>query len=85
MYQVHFSNKVMKCLDSITSVSNQRIVEKAIGLKTDPRPVGVKLLKNKKDRSYRIRVGDYRIVYDINDVLKRVEIIDIGHRRDIYR
>jgi mRNA interferase RelE/StbE len=53
-------------------------------LATDPRPPGVKKLKG-SDGLYRIRVGDYRIIYEIQDRLLVVLIVTVGHRRDIYK
>ncbi|MGA0557011.1 type II toxin-antitoxin system RelE family toxin [Larkinella sp. VNQ87] len=51
-------------------------------LADNPRPFGCKKLKGRK--GYRIRVGDYRVVYEINDGILVVLIIDVGHRREIY-
>ncbi|MCX7716119.1 MAG: type II toxin-antitoxin system RelE/ParE family toxin [Endomicrobia bacterium] len=48
----------------------------------NPRPLGVKKLKEKV---YRIRVGDYRIVYFVDDTEKVVTILKIGHRKEVYR
>ena len=53
-------------------------------IRINPRPQGVKKLKGECD-AYRIRVGDYRVVYEIFDREIRVLVIAIGHRRDIYR
>ena len=52
-------------------------------LKENPRPFGA--IKLKGWNLYRIRVGDYRILYTINDKDKIIEIIAIGHRKDIYK
>jgi len=54
------------------------------GLRVNPRPNGSKKL-NKEDPLYRIRVGDYRVVYQIQDKILLVLILKVGHRRDIYR
>jgi mRNA interferase RelE/StbE len=50
----------------------------------EPRPVGCKKLIGSKNR-WRIRIGNYRILYEINDDLKTVEIFRIAHRKDVYR
>ncbi|WP_306296985.1 type II toxin-antitoxin system RelE/ParE family toxin [Nostoc sp. C052] len=50
----------------------------------EPRPNGVKKLQA-DDNSYRIRVGDYRVVYEIGDDVLIVTVIKIGHRSDIYK
>ncbi len=53
-------------------------------LSAAPRPPGAKVLAG-PERFYRIRVGDYRIVYRINDDTLSVLVISVGHRRDVYR
>jgi len=53
-------------------------------LKNNPRPVNVKKLL-KQESYYRIRVGDYRIVYEVNDKGKTVNIFRIRHRKEAYR
>ncbi len=54
-----------------------------VALGKNPRPVGYKKLAARTD--YRIRKGDYRIVYEINDVEKKVTVLAIRHRKDVYR
>jgi len=61
-----------------------RIRQAIDSLADDPRPSGVKKLKG-PDGFYRVRIGDYRIVYDIRDKELVVIIIRIGHRKEIYR
>jgi len=53
------------------------------GLREDPRPVGCKKLAERQ--GWRIRFGDYRILYKIDDTNKTVTVTDVGHRREIYR
>jgi mRNA interferase RelE/StbE len=53
-------------------------------LETNPRPAGCKKLKGYKDL-WRIRQGDYRIIYSIQDKIVQVEVLAIGNRRDIYK
>lgn len=55
------------------------------GLKENPRPNGVKKLKSTDENLYRIRVGDYRILYTIEDTIQIVDITKVGHRRYIYK
>lgn len=62
----------------------QRIVAKINGLAKDPRPRGSEKLAGYEDR-YRLRQGNYRIVYLIDDQAGFVTIYRIGHRRDVYR
>jgi mRNA interferase RelE/StbE len=54
------------------------------GLAEEPRPDGVVKLKG-EENAYRVRVGDYRIVYEVRDNVLLVLIVKIGHRREIYR
>lgn len=53
-------------------------------LAANPRPYGSRKFRG-KDNSYRIRVGDYRIIYCINDSTRQVNILAVGHRREVYR
>ena len=54
-----------------------------LDLGNDPRPKGIKKLKSRD--GFRIRVGVYRIIYDVYDSVFVVDIIDLGHRKDIYK
>ena len=62
----------------------KRIKERIDGLAANPRPPGAKKLKGESDL-YRLRSGNYRIIYSIEDVRLIVLVIRIGHRRDVYR
>lgn len=53
-------------------------------LGTEPRPSGVKPLKGYRPW-LRVRVGDYRIIYDVNDTARTVTVAVVGHRREVYR
>ena len=53
------------------------------GLETIPRPPDVKKLKGRD--AWRIRVGDYRVIYEIHDRVLQIIVITVGHRREIYR
>ena len=53
-------------------------------LAIEPRPEGSKKLKSSDENLWRIRIGDYRVLYIIEDTIKVVEIRKIGHRKDIY-
>ena len=60
-----------------------RIKTRMLALESDPRPSGSKKLS--ESNRYRIRAGDYRVVYAIDDAHKHVTILSIGHRREVYR
>ena len=61
----------------------ESITPRILALELNPRPHGVKKLK--MFEYYRIRVGDYRVIFAINDRKEVVKVLDIGHRKDIYR
>lgn len=82
-YSLIFKVSVKKELGQISKPYLQKILSKIESLSYAPRPFGVKLLRG-QERYYRIRQGDYRIVYDINESAKRVTIVAIGHRREVY-
>ncbi|GAA3945410.1 type II toxin-antitoxin system RelE/ParE family toxin [Microbacterium soli] len=65
-------------------VKEQRVLRDAIlGLKVDPRPNGCTKLTGRD--AYRLRVGNYRVIYEINDTEVIVTVVRVGHRRDIYQ
>ncbi|MBP9854513.1 MAG: type II toxin-antitoxin system RelE/ParE family toxin [Candidatus Omnitrophica bacterium] len=84
MYNVIIERRVYKDLDKIPLSDVEKIYEQILALQQDPRPSGTKKLKGSKDR-YRIRQGDYRIVYILDDNKKTVSIILVRHRKDVYR
>jgi mRNA interferase RelE/StbE len=84
MYIVTFKNSAYKELERLPKATVRKIAAAIDGLEIDPRPVGVKKLKDSNEDLYRIRVGDYRVIYAINDGIKIVNILRIGHRKDIY-
>jgi len=62
----------------------RRIVAAISALSDDPRPQGCEKLSGRNDR-YRVRIGDYRIVYAIEDGRLVVYVVKVGHRREVYR
>jgi mRNA interferase RelE/StbE len=62
----------------------QRIIDHIRALAVIPRPAGCKKLSG-VDRAWRIRIGAYRVVYEINDAAQSVEIRAVAHRREVYR
>jgi mRNA interferase RelE/StbE len=83
-YAVIIPKPVQKQLDNLPEDMRSRIAEKILALTEEPRPSGVKKLKG-FDGEYRIRVGDYRIRYEVDDGQSTVLILHCKHRRDIYR
>lgn len=82
MYQLLIEKQVEKQLERIPEPDYSRVKTAINSLAKDPRPNGYKKLKGRT--GYRIRQGDYRIVYDINDHILTVFIVAAGHRKDIY-
>jgi mRNA interferase RelE/StbE len=73
--------RAFRKLDDRTRLRVQRKIE---SLADDPRPPGAKLL-SAEERIYRLRAGDFRILYQVNDKVLVILVIAIGHRRDVYR
>ncbi len=82
-YRVFLRSSVRRDLRHIPSVDVERIMERIAGLSNDPRPPGCEKLSLRE--RYRIRQGDYRIIYSVDDADVTVWVVKIGHRRDVYR
>ncbi|PMB20064.1 type II toxin-antitoxin system mRNA interferase toxin, RelE/StbE family [Fischerella thermalis CCMEE 5205] len=83
-YKVEISKRALKQLNKLSSEFQERIQAKIDDLASEPRPNGVKKLKN-RENGYRIRVGDYRILYDIYDDILLITVVEIGHRSKVYK
>ncbi len=83
-YTVIIPKPVQKQLKQLSSEIYQRIITKISKLADEPRPTGVKKLKG-FDNEYRIRIGNYRVRYEINDPELIIIVVSCRHRRDIYR
>lgn len=82
-YEVRFARPVAKELRRLDRGEAKRIVEAAETLADDPRPSGVQKVQGTP--YLRIRVGSYRVVYEIRDEELVVLVVKIGHRREVYR
>jgi mRNA interferase RelE/StbE len=82
VYAITFRDKVIKSLIKINEPFYSAIKKQIYDLADNPRPQGYRKLKGRK--GYRIRVGDYRVIYEIFDHALLIEVIDLGHRKDIY-
>ena len=82
MYKIRIEKSVLKALEKISEPYYSKVKSAILKLAKNPRPQGYKQLKGRD--GFRIRVGDYRILYDIFDDILTIEIIDVGHRKDIY-
>lgn len=83
-YTVVVSKSVQKQIDDLPSDMKERIADKIQNLADEPRPDGVVKLKG-SDNEYRIRVGDYRVRYEIDDENQLVQLLQCKHRKDVYR
>ena len=81
-YTIVSSKKAQNQLDKLSDNIAEPIIAAIAGLEENPRPKGCKKLKGRE--GYRIRTGNYRIIYDIFDTELIVDIITLGHRKDIY-
>jgi mRNA interferase RelE/StbE len=83
-YQIVFTRSAAKELEALPVPFAQRILARIEALASTPRPTGCRKLVG-SDNLWRIRVGDYRVVYSIDDPQESIEVIAIRHRRDAYR
>jgi mRNA interferase RelE/StbE len=83
-YDVLIANRARKEMEGIPSPALETVEQKILSLGGDPRPPGCKRLKG-NDRTWRVRSGNYRILFQIDDSEKTVTVIRVGHRKDIYR
>lgn len=82
MYEVLIERSAQKQLQKIPAPHFNRIIKAIYDLRNNPRPHGVKKLSGRD--GYRIRIGDYRVIYLIEDDVLKVFVVEIGHRKEIY-
>lgn len=82
-YELRFKPSVAKDLRGIPSADLRRILARIETLREEPRPAGSEKLSAQE--RYRVRQGDYRILYAVLDSEVIVEIVKVGHRREVYR
>ncbi len=84
LYSVVIKRSAEKELRAIPLSDLKRVIDRIRGLAQQHRPSGCEKLSGESER-YRIRQGDYRIVYGIDDAALRVDVVKVGHRREVYR
>ena len=85
-YEVLWADKqVLKAFTGLIPSLQERMKEAIKELSQNPRPVGSKKLSGQLQGSWRIRLGDYRLIYDRDDKNRKIILLDIDHRRQIYR
>lgn len=82
-YELRFKVSVAKDLRGLPKADVKRILARAESLRENPRPPGVEKLAGSE--RYRVRQGDYRILYTVDDATVVVEVVKVGHRKDVYR
>jgi mRNA interferase RelE/StbE len=83
-YALEFSKRATKELENLPREIISRLDQEILSLVENPRPSNCKKLKGKLADGYRVRVGNYRILYLIDDQRHTISIYRIGHRRDVY-
>ena len=83
MYEVWLHRNIQKVLDKLNEKDRSKLLLVFSSLEVIPRPRGVEKVRGTD--LWRIRKGDYRVVYFIDDEWKKITVVRIGHRRDIYR
>jgi mRNA interferase RelE/StbE len=82
-YEVRIVTSAEKEMDRLARAVHTRISTRILSLEDNPRPRGARKLITKEE--YRLRVGDYRILYRIDDKNSIVTVVAVGHRREVYR
>jgi mRNA interferase RelE/StbE len=83
-YRIEFAPRAVRQFKAIDRSVQRRLARRIDSLSADPRPPGVKKLAGEDDL-YRVRVGDYRILYQIQEQRVVVLVVGVGHRSEIYR
>jgi len=84
MYEIYIESSAEKDLRKIPDASFKTIITKIKSLADNPRPIGCIKLKDSV-KFWRVRIGNYRVVYEIDDSSKNIRIYKIKHRKDVYR
>ena len=80
-YKIEFKKSAVKELNSIPTVDLEKIIIQIQNLADNPGPAGCRKLS--KDEKYRIRIGNYKVLYLIEDNKMIIFIVKIGHRKDV--
>jgi mRNA interferase RelE/StbE len=83
-YRIETKAAFERAFDRLPSEIQRRITKRVDGLAEDPRPSGVEKLAGADDL-WRARVGDCRVIHQIDDGVLRILLVKVGHRRDVYR
>jgi len=84
LYQLQLDGRAQKDLDRLCGNTLRRVLEALTALRENPRPPGCLKLRGAED-AYRIRVGDYRVLYSVDDGAQTIMVWRVRHRREAYR
>lgn len=84
MYTIQIKKSAAKEMELLPVKITALITTAILDLANNPRPTGCKKLRGKSTDFWRIRIGDYRVIYTIDDQIKIIDVQKIGHRKDIY-
>lgn len=84
LYEVRIARRAAKAIARLERKDQQRIRAAIDLLASEPRPPGCVALAG-EESAYRVRVGDYRIIYEVLDGRLVIQVVRVGHRRDVYR
>ncbi len=82
-YKIEIKKSAVKEIENLARKDIRAVLDKIAAFANNPRPAGVKKLSGQE--KYRIRCGDYRILYSIEDDVLIVYVVKVGHRKDVYR
>jgi len=82
-FRVRIEKQAIKALEKLDVVLQKRVAEVIRSLADNPRLSGSKKMKNRA--GWRVRIGDYRVIYGIDDERSLVSVAKIGHRREVYQ
>ena len=83
-YRVEFTTAAARQIRKLPKPARTRVLAVVSGLADDPRPHGAKKLVGERT-AWRIRVGDYRVIYDVIDAQLTVTVVRAAHRREVYK
>jgi mRNA interferase RelE/StbE len=84
-YEIEWTAPALRELRKLDRQTARRVLRAVTGLASDPRPAGVRALSGQPVGTMRLRVGDYRVVYLIEDEEIRILVVRVAHRREVYR
>lgn len=82
-WQIRILRSAIKQLQALPARDYKLVKEQILSLAENPRPAGSQKLKGRP--GFRVRQGNYRIIYDVFDQILTIEVIRIGHRKDVYK